>query len=363
MSNEAIAALTALGHRCHVVTRWSDVDTDALERLIEQAWRHDYTDEVHPRLGGAFLQQLTRGGNWLAAVCEDRTGKPVGFEVAVPRRLIFGQQSYSCWYVTAFSVDPDSRRRGVGTWVLETINNAVFGERGADLVFSTFEGSKAGSVTVQATYDAHGLAVRRFHESPVYVLRADARQDLPESPGLAAIERVYAGQDGQLKFVGEHASRRALPTVSELTAAVQASHAAAFAIEASFSDQLLCTPKDDTGSYWFEFGNGRWCWVTCTVTHLGYNDAAIGTSLLMQTVLHSGCSQAQLRECVAELARMAFRSGHRALVAYDHSQVSVETLLGLRFAPSGRFFLSVRGSTRTVARLEQVAPPYFLDFT
>ena len=362
VSGQATLELRKSGYRCRTVTDWGDIDTVALHHMITEAWRHDYRDDVRPDLDAAFLRNLTRGGSWLAAVCEDSGGRPVGFEIAVPRRLRFGRSELSCWYVTAFSVDCASRRRGIGRWVLETINDAVFRQRGADLIFSTFQGGKAGSSTVQATYDAHGLTVRKFHESPVLVLRADAAS-LPGLDQSVAIRRVFIDSGRQLRRTDSDEDENVLPTLTQINEMISAQHAVSFALAESFLSFLSEPPADESGGYWVAFDDGSWCFMTCTVTKLAYNDAAIGSSLLLQTVLHEGCTNDQLEQCLSGLAHLAFRAGHRALVAYDHSQMPPRVFRALGFDASGQFYLSVRGAEDIIHNLEPVSPPYFVDFT
>lgn len=363
MSSYATHALVKAGYRCRTVTDWGALDTVALHRMVTRAWHHDYLDDVRPDLDEAFLANLTRAGVWLAAVCEDRARRPVGFEIAVPRKLRFGQHTLNCWYVTAFSVDCELRRQGIGRWLLETINDAVFAQRGADLIFSTFEGGKAGSSTVQATYDAQGLAVHKFHESPALILRADAAASLHNLDESVVARRVFVDSARQLRFADAEGGEAALPTLAQLDEMTRFHHAVSFALVQSFLDVVREPPVAEAGGYWFAFDDGNWCFMTCSITKLAYNDAAIGSSLLLQTVLHKGCTNNQLKACLAKLALLAFSAGCRALVAYDYSQIPLSTFRALGFAASGQFYLSVRGAEEVIRKLKPVVPPYFVDFT
>ena len=104
MSEETACSLQNSGYRCRVATNCCDIDTVALNQMIARAWKHDYRDDVRPDPGEHFLRKLTKEGEWIAAVCEDIVGQPVGFEIGVPRSLWFGHRKLRCWYVTAFSV-------------------------------------------------------------------------------------------------------------------------------------------------------------------------------------------------------------------------------------------------------------------
>ena len=255
------------------------------------------------------------------------------------------------------SVDPDSRRKGIGRWLLETINDAVFVGRGADLIFSTFEGGKAGSLTVQAAFDERGLAVHRFHQSPVLILWANAAAALDQAGKPNSTRRIYVDESFQLLFANPDSGEDEvlLPTLKRLDALIRAEPSVSFELTDSFLAYLRNPPSDAGGGYWFTFDDGHWCFVICSVTRVAYNENAIETSVLIQSVLHESCTSDQIIRCLLELAERAFCAGRRTLVAYTHSQVPLSVFRRLGFESNGQFDLFIRDIKALVETLDVVA--------
>ena len=86
---------------------------------------------------------------WVGILVCTEAGQPVGFELALERTLFCRQTPLRAYYASVFTVSAQHRRRGIGRWLLEGINQVVFEERNADLVFSTFE--MTGSIAADGT--------------------------------------------------------------------------------------------------------------------------------------------------------------------------------------------------------------------
>ena len=135
---------------------------------MSQAWSADYIDHLRPDFNEDYLKHALTGKSWVAVLVATEAGEPVGFELALERTLYIREQQLKAYYATLFTVSSQHRRRGIGRWVLEGINQLAFEQNQANLTFSMFHRGAAGSPTVQATYDdiAH-WGVNRFHQTPI----------------------------------------------------------------------------------------------------------------------------------------------------------------------------------------------------
>jgi len=153
----------------YAITSIEDLDLPAIVALIAEAWQTDYSDRVRPHFNEAFLRRLmAEPSTWVGVlICTD-DGDPVGIEVALERILYCRQARLRAYYATVFTVSGRYRRRGIGRWLLEGINHLAFDEQQADLIFSTFHHSHAGSPTVQSTFDRiPNWGVNRFYSTPI----------------------------------------------------------------------------------------------------------------------------------------------------------------------------------------------------
>lgn len=345
-------------YTCRVITRFDEQDMTRLLAMVDAAWRLDYQEDFRLDFSAGFMDRCTAQPGWFGVLVLDDSGAPIGWEIAMPRVLRTGAREFNAFYVTMFSVAPDHRRRGIGKQVLEGINEEAFGVRGADLIFSTFHGGHAGSPTVQATFDAAGLQVNRFQETPAFVLRFD-RAELPESgEGLPMILAVSLEGD----VVVDADAGRQLVNVSELDAAIAEAHEVSFR-----STDLLgvfANPAVDTAkSYWLEFDDGAWCWVNATVNHLRYNEHAVGTSMQLQTLYGEGLTDVQVEQTIVALCRQWKAEKHLAAMAMNQTNMSPACLERIGFHADDQLYFAVRGSAEAVASFGNPSAPYFVDFT
>ncbi|MCZ6874534.1 MAG: GNAT family N-acetyltransferase, partial [bacterium] len=163
----------------YAITSIADLDLPALLALMAEAWQADYTDHVRPDFNQAFLRRMMADSTWVGILVCTEAGQPVGFELALQRTLYCRQVPLRTYYATVFTVSAQHRRRGIGQWLLAGINQLVFEEQQADLIFSTFHHGHAGSPTVQSTFDRiPDWGVNRFYSTPIWSRRLD-REPLP----------------------------------------------------------------------------------------------------------------------------------------------------------------------------------------
>lgn len=213
-------------------TELDSIDLDALLTLIEAAWAQAYKDEVRPDIDEAFLRKITASSGWFGVLVYAPDDTPVGVEIAFARRLVLRERCFNVFYVTAFSVAPEHRRRGVDTWVLDGINREAFERRDANLLFSTFDRSQAGSDTVQSAFDRTDYAVLRFHETPLWVLRLNdvsvlqgALADITR-PQMLAVCSGHSTSDNssagiRIRALDPDCASHDFPSITELDAAIR----------------------------------------------------------------------------------------------------------------------------------------------
>ena len=357
-----------------VFTELDSIDLNALLALIEAAWAQAYQDEVRPDIDEAFLRKITASSGWFGVLVYASDDTPVGVEIAFPRRLVLCERYFNVFYVTAFSVAPEHRRRGVGAWVLDGINREAFERREANLLFSTFDRSQAGSDAVQSAFDRTDYTVLRFHETPLWVLRLNdvsvlqgALADIT-APQMLAVRSDHGTSDNsgagiRIRAVDADVASHDFPSIAELDATIRNAHQASFSLDASFVTQYL--HKRDTRygeSLWFSFDDGAWCWINYGVNALAFNYELIGASAQLQTLHHEGCTNTQLSACIGAVVRRCKDRGYLAFAAFNQLAIDAQMFPQLGFQQNGQFNFSVRGPSANVNEFVDLNGPHFLDF-
>jgi GNAT superfamily N-acetyltransferase len=352
-------------HR-YVLTSLADVDLPALLALMAEAWQADYTDQVRPDFTEAFLRRLMVGTTWVGIlVCTD-AGQPVGFELALERTLYCRQMPLRACYASVFTVSAQHRRRGIGRWLLEGINQMVFEERHADLVFSTFHQGHAGSPTVQSTFDRiPNWGVQRFHTTPIWSRRLD-RAPLPPLTEPLSVRRVvrptvYAEWTLQ---ADNAATTVTLPPLEVFTQTIRTRYDVAFGLDASFRSQYLLPEAPDAGTFWYELGQGAACCASFYLTPLIVNERRLRPVGVLHSLHAAQCTPAHLERVLQHLGHFFLDQGCFAMSLYDLGVIPPELLQRLGFRPSeDRYAYAVRGPRATIAPFATAQPPFFLDFT
>ncbi|MEM7254137.1 MAG: hypothetical protein AAF493_22190 [Pseudomonadota bacterium] len=332
----------------------NDVSLDALATLTDAAWRADYRGVSRVNFDQTYLARLMSGKDWIAVAVVAPNDDLVGFELGVGRTLKTPMGQYDATYVTAFSVAPDHRRRGLGGWVLEGINERVFQSAGNDLIFSTFHSGHAGSPTVQSTYDAANLAVNRFHSTPLWVRRLN-REPLPPMPDVEFHRLIDRAPDAAgdrnmpVRRLGD-----AIPTFLD-------PYSAHFRFDRGFRESYLSASDERSGTIWLgspETGLG----VIYSLLPCATDDSPTYLIGLVHAVLSPPGTEVTIKSALAFMMQFFAERECIAILTVDLGAYSSTVLSDLGFAhEEDTISFAVRGSEPLV-RAINVEPPFFLDF-
>ena len=350
------------GYELFEIRRLEDLDLPHLVPMIDRAWAKDYAGQPREDFNEAVLRKQLRGRSWFAIVA--RSGnQPVGLEIALERTLRVGGSELRAFYVTAFSVDPEHRRRGLGRWVLEGVNRCAFEDDGADLIFSSFHDGHAGSPTVQSTFDRiDGWSVERFHASDVWNLR------LNNLPGMAADaprgRRIWFRDSDRRILVGEDLEENELPDLTAVDRWVRNRFDVSFAIGGSLREQYFDEDGDGSGCLFYRFPDGAEAFSCFNLLPLKRDDKTLLPVGQLQLVW-GDVSDEQIRDVIRDSCDQLASRGCFAVNLVDMGLVPRELLLELGFAPLAgeRMAFAVRGPSSATQRFSRVKGPFFLDFT
>ena len=336
------------------------LDLPPLLPMIAEAWAADYAGDIRMDFDAEFFARMCATPGWIAVVAFESGGRPVGFEIGIQRTLRLGRNELHAYYVTAFSGAPQYRRQGIGRWVLEGINELVFMERGADLIFSTFHLGHAGSPTVQSTYDAiSDYGVCRFSTSPLYGLRLSKWKPPPHDRVRG--ERLVLDDAGKLRLAD---TDRAAPLSRDaLAGALGETYEAAFTLDGSFGALYLAPESKESGGIWYEFGEDRWCWITYAFLGLAIDHTPIGRCGQVQTVASRGLQEAELEAAMIDTLHRFADLGCTSAIMLDQGAVPADSLARIGLAPTDtEICFSARGPADVVRGFEDAGRPYLLDF-
>ena len=350
-----------------VCTAVTDLDFPALLALLQEAWQADYLDQVRPDFNEAFLRRLMAEQEWVGILVCTPAGQPVGFELALPRTLYCRQQPLRAYYATVFTVSSHYRRRGIGQWLLEGINQVVFAERQADLIFSTFHQGHAGSLTVQATFDRLAdWGVYRFHSTPIWSRRLDQQPFPPLTVPLRAVPIVLpATSTALLPHPAATASAGiALPSVAAFTEVLRTHYDVAFGLDGSFRTQYLQPDATDAGTFWYDMDQGASCCASFYITPLMVNERRLHPIGQLHSIHTQHCTPLHLERMLHHLGLYFSERGCFAITLYDQGAIPPDLLHRLGFRPSeDRYLFAVRGPRHAIDAFTTVHPPFFMDFT
>jgi hypothetical protein len=324
-------------------------------------------DQVRPDFNEAFLRRLMAETAWVGVLVCAPDGQPVGFELALERTLYCLQQPLRAYYATVFTVSSHYRRRGLGQWLLEGINQEVFAERQADLIFSTFHQGHAGSPTVQATFDRLAdWGVQRFHSTPIWSRRLDRQPFPPLTEALRAIPIVLPATSTALL---PHSTAAAsaditLPTVAAFTEVLRTHYDVAFGLDGSFRTQYLQPDATDAGTFWYEPEQGASGCASFYMTPLIVNGRRLNPVGQIHTIHTQQCTPLHLERMLHHLGVYFSAHGCFAMTLYDQGVIPHDLLRRLGFRPSeDQYLFAVRGPRQAIDAFSTVRPPFFMDFT
>ena len=346
------------------VGSFDDLDAAALAAVMTDAWALDYVDHLRPDFGEHYLQHALAGSSWVAVLVATEAGQPVGFELALERTLYIKNTRRKAYYATLFTVSAEHRRRGIGRWVLEGINQLAFEENQADLIFSMFHRGAAGSPTVQATYDGiSAWGVNRFHQTSGWGRRID-KEPLPSVPEPRAVARIV-WPDGQAEWTAEAIKGQvSLPASQTFRQSVRDNFDVSFDLEASFRSHYLGADGADGGMLWYELEGDATCCISYSLMPLAVNDRKLRPAGFAQTVHTENCTSEHFQQVLTHLAHQLLELGCFAITVYDVGTIPHDVLeaIGL-VADEDRYDYTVRGPKDVIEVFSTVKPPYFVDFT
>ena len=75
------------GYELFEITDMDDLDFAAFIPMADASWKHDYTDQARLDFDEAVIRKMAAGSFWVAVLACTADGSPVGFELALERRL------------------------------------------------------------------------------------------------------------------------------------------------------------------------------------------------------------------------------------------------------------------------------------
>ena len=359
------------GYELFEVSSVDDLELDSLLPMIDEAWMHDYADEPRLDFNEAVLRKFLYGQTWAAVLARASDGAPVGFELAMERILRVGEQTLKAYYVSILTVSAQHRRKGLGRFVLEGINQLVFEERAGDLILSTFHEGHAGSPAVQSTFDLiPDWGVARFHTGTIWSRRLD-RDPLPPlapPPQCVRLEMVGVSPEQGLRAMPEEASSSsreelAIPDAAAIDAATSAACSVSFAFRASLSSQYLRGSNEASGTLLFDFGSGKLCFACFNILPMMINERPLRPVGQLQLLLAHDHEEDQIEAVVHQLALYLTERGCFAMSLVDTGSVPRAALERLGFrATDDRITFAARGPNTTIQAFEGMQPPFFVDF-
>jgi GNAT superfamily N-acetyltransferase len=310
---------------------------------------------------------MMAGSTWVGILVCTEAGQPIGFELALERTLYCCQAPLRTYYATLFTVSAHYRRRGIGRWLLEGINQLVFEEQQADLIFSTFHHGHAGSPTVQSTFERiPDWGVQRFYTTSIWSRRLD-HEPLPSLPEPLSVTRVvWPGDRTEWTAQADSASSadRTLPTLDAFTHTIRRQYEVAFGLDASFRTQYLLPDAPDAGTLWYTLEQGACCCASFYITPLVVNDRHLKPVGVIHSLHTEKCTPAHLERVLLHLGHRFLEHGCFAMSLYDLGVMPPGLLYRLGFHPSeDRYAYAVRGPRRAIEPFTVVQPPFFIDFT
>ncbi len=356
-----------------------ELDVQALLAMVDEAWQLDYQGETRLVFDDTSLPRYLPAQDWLGVMALDERGAPVGFEVAMERVLFVAGEKLRCFYVSMLSVSAHHRRRGLGRWILEGINRAVFEDRGGDLIFSTFQLGHAGAPTVQATFDdISDWGVLHFQGSPIWSRRLDRDPLAPLEDPLEwrslSVETSETGAheegDHQESDHEESDHEEAVQLIDEdqlsaLESWICGAHSVAFGLGASVRSQYLSPGVGPaSGLFLYSLGNGRQALVGWYVVGLAIDDHRLRPVGQVQMMALAEAEEDEREHILRHLAEHFVSHGCFAMSVVD-AGVSVERALeSLGFERTGDdMAFAVRGPMERLAAFASAEAPYWVDFT
>ena len=354
------------GYELFEVTSIDDLDLATFLPMFDRAWKHDYVDDVRLAFDEAVLRKMTPGRWWVAVLACSRDGSPVGFELALERTLRVRGHALHAYYASMFTVSETHRRRGLGSWILEGINRLVFEEHAADLIVSTFHEGKAGSPTVQSTFDRiHDWGVARFHSTPIWSRRLDKAPFPPlEFPRpCVRLERTGDSGEGALQ-ARDGGDSMEVPAAGALDQLIRAEFEASFAFDTSLAGQYLNPASEASGALLYELAPDRICLACFNVLPMAINERRLRPIGQLQFLLAPRCSDAEIERVIHQMGLFLAERDCFAMTLVDMGMVPRGVLDNLGFSPTdSQITFAARGPKSTIARFEGLRPPFFLDFT
>ena len=356
------------GYELFEVTSADDLEFPTFVQMLDRAWKLDYLDEVRLDLNEDVLRRMMSGSWWLAVLARASDGSPVGFELALERRLRVRDRAFHAYYASVFTVSADHRRKGLGRWILEAINQLVFEEHDAEMILSTFHEGHAGSPAVQSTFDRIGdWGVARFHQSPIWSRRLDKDPLSPRSPVPDFVQLEMTGETPNtgLRARPGGSDRHGVPDLCAIDGLLRAEFETSFALEASLSAQYLDPRNEASGLLLYEVGSeAEICLAGFNVLPIAINDKRLPPIGQLQLLLAPRCTDAQLEEVVHHMGLFLADLGCFAMSLLDMGVVPRTVLEGLGFSPTQDLItFAARGPKSTIAAFEGLQPPFFVDFT
>lgn len=335
--------------------------------MIDRAWRVDYVDQPRLAFSETVLRKFAPGRWWVAVLACASDGSPVGFELALERRLCLREKVLRAYYASVFTVSADHRRQGLGRFILEGINRLVFEEHGGDLILSTFQEGHAGSPTVQSTFDRIAdWGVVRFHRSEIWARRLD--RDLPAppqpAPRVVRLERSDDDAPAGLRVAATADAVIDVPRLETIDRLLRNEFTTSFELSASLAARYLRPGDEASGTLFYDLGSGRFALVCFNILPMAINERRLRPIGQLQLLLAPGCSEDEIERVVRHLALDLAERGCFALTLVDLGMVPRSALEGVGLvATEDRIAFAARGPRSTIEAFERLRPPFFLDFT
>lgn len=188
-SSSLVHLSTERGIRYYRTDRLSKTLLRELIALTNEAWGHDYAERAVHHFDESLLRWLVSTPGSFSILAYDADHKLVGCELACRRTFFSGSERYPAYYVTMLTVARHARHQRIAQAILRQLSHVALIERGARLLFSTFDEHASGEPTVRRHAEDAGLALNTTRPLHLWMATSSLRA-CHEYEAFRGVERL-----------------------------------------------------------------------------------------------------------------------------------------------------------------------------
>jgi GNAT superfamily N-acetyltransferase len=147
-------------------------DLGALGRFVDSAWRINYSGRLRFVYDERYFDWFLHGNHWTGLIAFDSSGNIAACLFTLFRELVQGRKTYQSGYVTALTVAPAYRGRGLAKWIAKWSRATLFEEQLRPIAFSMYHEGHGGAGAVNSSQRQEGNnRMTNFHVASTWAKR------------------------------------------------------------------------------------------------------------------------------------------------------------------------------------------------